>query len=171
MVNDKQKMARLITEERRVLTGSLHTVPDIHRLFNLHKCDWMARDLGTYSDEIVREFYAFYAAILRDSISKRSRPLAHFHFGSRVSGGHITCHDQTLSLWSYRGYIVVDGERAKWVAAPWLGIRKATLNFMAKFLWLLVRNRVSLTKVDNQVTWGRTVMVATLGLWSADLAL
>uniref|UniRef100_M1DUQ6 Integrase core domain containing protein n=1 Tax=Solanum tuberosum TaxID=4113 RepID=M1DUQ6_SOLTU len=39
MINDKQKMARTITEERRVLTGSLHTVPDIHRLFNFHMCD------------------------------------------------------------------------------------------------------------------------------------
>ncbi|KAG5621179.1 hypothetical protein H5410_006397 [Solanum commersonii] len=54
MVNDKQKMARLITKERRVLTGSLHTVPAIHRLFNLQKCDWMARDPGTYSEEIMR---------------------------------------------------------------------------------------------------------------------
>uniref|UniRef100_M1DR80 Integrase core domain containing protein n=1 Tax=Solanum tuberosum TaxID=4113 RepID=M1DR80_SOLTU len=45
-------MARLITEERRVLTGSLHTVPDIHRLFNFHKCDWMARDPGTYREEM-----------------------------------------------------------------------------------------------------------------------
>ncbi|KAG5590165.1 hypothetical protein H5410_040679 [Solanum commersonii] len=69
-------MARLITEERRVLIGSLLTVPDIHRLFNLHKCDWMARHLGTYSEEIVREFYASYATTLRGSISKRSKPLA-----------------------------------------------------------------------------------------------
>ncbi|KAG5599180.1 hypothetical protein H5410_030550 [Solanum commersonii] len=69
-------MGRLITEERRVLTGSLHTVPDIHRLFNLHKCDWMARDPGTYSEEIVWEFYASYAATLWGSISKRSKPLA-----------------------------------------------------------------------------------------------
>ncbi|KAG5580891.1 hypothetical protein H5410_051518 [Solanum commersonii] len=76
MVNDKQKMARLITEECRVLTGSLHTVPDIDRLFNLHKCDWMARDPRTYSKEIVRVFYASYAATLRSSISKRSKPLA-----------------------------------------------------------------------------------------------
>ncbi len=72
MINDKEKMARIVTEERRVLTGSLHTVPDIHRLFNLHKCDWMARDPGTYSEEIVREFYASYAATLRGSISKKS---------------------------------------------------------------------------------------------------
>uniref|UniRef100_M1DZG9 Integrase core domain containing protein n=1 Tax=Solanum tuberosum TaxID=4113 RepID=M1DZG9_SOLTU len=76
MINDKQKMARTITEERRVLTGSLHTVPEIHRLFNLHKCDWMARDPGTYSEEIVQEFYALYAATLRGSITKRSKPLA-----------------------------------------------------------------------------------------------
>uniref|UniRef100_M1DH31 Integrase core domain containing protein n=1 Tax=Solanum tuberosum TaxID=4113 RepID=M1DH31_SOLTU len=76
IVNDKQKMARLITEERRVLTGCLHAVLDIHRLFNIHKCDWMARDPGTFSEEIVREFYASYAATLRGSISKQSKPLA-----------------------------------------------------------------------------------------------
>ncbi|KAG5581491.1 hypothetical protein H5410_052118 [Solanum commersonii] len=68
-------MARLITEERRVLTGSLHTILEIHWLFNLHKCDWMARDPGTYSEEIVQEFYASYAATLRGSISKWSKPL------------------------------------------------------------------------------------------------
>uniref|UniRef100_M1DHR8 Integrase core domain containing protein n=1 Tax=Solanum tuberosum TaxID=4113 RepID=M1DHR8_SOLTU len=76
MKNDKEKMARLITEEHRVLTRSLHTVPDIHRLFKIHKCDWMARDLGTYSEEIVREFYASYAATLRGSIDKRAKPTA-----------------------------------------------------------------------------------------------
>ncbi|KAG5606312.1 hypothetical protein H5410_027804 [Solanum commersonii] len=45
-------MARIVTEDRRVLTGSLHTVPNIHCLFNLHKCDWMARDPTTYTKEI-----------------------------------------------------------------------------------------------------------------------
>uniref|UniRef100_M1DH75 Integrase core domain containing protein n=1 Tax=Solanum tuberosum TaxID=4113 RepID=M1DH75_SOLTU len=76
MKNDKEKMARLITEERRVLTGSLHTVPKIHRLFQRHKCKWMARELGTYIEEIVREFYASYAATLRGSIHKNARPTA-----------------------------------------------------------------------------------------------
>uniref|UniRef100_M1DXJ6 Integrase core domain containing protein n=1 Tax=Solanum tuberosum TaxID=4113 RepID=M1DXJ6_SOLTU len=76
MINDKQKMAQTITEERRVLIRSLHTVPDIHQLFNFHKCDWMVRDPGTYSEEIVQEFYALYAATLRGSITKRSKPLA-----------------------------------------------------------------------------------------------
>ncbi|KAG5596036.1 hypothetical protein H5410_037268 [Solanum commersonii] len=67
----------IVGELNRVLTGSLHTVPDIHRLFNLHKCDWIARDPGTYSEEIVREFYASYVATLRGSIFKRSKPLAY----------------------------------------------------------------------------------------------
>ncbi|KAG5606332.1 hypothetical protein H5410_027824 [Solanum commersonii] len=35
----------------------------------------MARDLGTYSEENVRQFYASYAATLRGSISKRSNPM------------------------------------------------------------------------------------------------
>ncbi|KAG5610301.1 hypothetical protein H5410_021582, partial [Solanum commersonii] len=204
MVNDKQKMARLITEKRRVLTGSLHTIPDIHRLFNLHKCDWIARDSGTYSEEIVREFYASYAATLRGSISKRSKPLAQAPFTStlvrgcpvdissatirRFLYGPIAGHSWSLNttefdyrwdivqsgafqrnaeqreaviLWLSR-YIAVDGERAEWVTALRLGIRKATLNFVAKFFWLLVRNRVSPTKVDNQVTWDRAVMVTAL---------
>ncbi|KAG5595790.1 hypothetical protein H5410_037022 [Solanum commersonii] len=204
MVNEKQKMARLITEERRVLTGSLHTVPDIHRLFNLHKCDWMARDPGTYSEEIVREFYASYAATLRGSISKRSKPLAQDPLTStlvrgcpvdispatirRFLYGPTAGHSWSLNTakFDYRWdivrsgafqrnseqqevvihwldkYITADGDRAEWVAAPRLGIRKATLTFMAKFFWLLVRNRVSPTKADNQVTWDRAVMVAAL---------
>ncbi|KAG5591370.1 hypothetical protein H5410_041884 [Solanum commersonii] len=160
-------MARLITEERRVLTGSLHTVPDIHRLFNLHKCDWMARDPGTYSEEIVREFYASYAATLRGSISKRSKPLAQDPLTSTLdivrSGAFQRNSEQREAMihWLAK-YIAADGERAEWVAAPRLGIRKATLTFVAKFFWLLVRNRVSPTKADNQVTWDRAVMVAAL---------
>ncbi|KAG5599363.1 hypothetical protein H5410_030733, partial [Solanum commersonii] len=134
-------MARLITEERRVLTGSLHTVPDIYQLFNLHKCDWMARDPRTYNEEIVREFYASYAATLYGSISKQSKPIA---------------QDPLTST------MVRDGESAEWVATPRLGIRKATLNFVAKFFWLLVHNRVSPTKANNQLTWDIAFMVAAL---------
>uniref|UniRef100_M1DI55 Integrase core domain containing protein n=1 Tax=Solanum tuberosum TaxID=4113 RepID=M1DI55_SOLTU len=61
-----------------------------------------------------------------------------------------------------RRYIAADGEHADLVAASRLGIWKATLNFVAKFFWLLVRNRVSPTKADNQVTWDRAVMVAAM---------
>ncbi|KAG5614513.1 hypothetical protein H5410_014337, partial [Solanum commersonii] len=195
MVNDKQKMVRLITEERRVLTGSLHTVLDIHRLFNLHKCDWMAREPGTYSEEMVREFYASYAATLRGSISKRSQPLAQDPLTSTlVRGCPVDIFPATIRRFLYgptqslttdgtlcgvvpsKGilsggeavihwlakYIVANGERVEWVAAPHLGIRKATLTFVAKFFWLLVCNRVSPTKADNQVTWNKAVMVAAL---------
>ncbi|KAG5581282.1 hypothetical protein H5410_051909 [Solanum commersonii] len=87
MKNDKEKMARLITEERRVLTRSLHTILDIHRLFKLHMYDWMARNLETYSEEIMREFYASYAATLRGSIEKRSNPTAQDPITSTIVRG------------------------------------------------------------------------------------
>uniref|UniRef100_M1APM8 Integrase core domain containing protein n=1 Tax=Solanum tuberosum TaxID=4113 RepID=M1APM8_SOLTU len=164
----------------------------------------MARDPGTYSEEIVPEFYASYAATLRGSISKRSKPIAQDPLTStmvrgcpvdishatisRFLYGPITGHSWSLNttefdyrwdivrsgafqrnaeqreaiiLWLAK-YIVADGERAECVATPWLGIRKATINFMAKFFSLLVRNRVSPTKTDNQLTWDRVVMVAAL---------
>uniref|UniRef100_M1DX37 Integrase core domain containing protein n=1 Tax=Solanum tuberosum TaxID=4113 RepID=M1DX37_SOLTU len=158
MINDKEKMALIVTEERRVLTGSLHTVPDIHQLFNLHKCDWMAREPGTYSEEMVWEFYASYAAILRGSISKWSKPIAQDPLSSTTRNAD---QREAVIPWLAK-YIAADGERAEWVAAPQLGIRKATLIFVAKFFWLLVRNRVAPTKADNQLTWDRAVIVAAL---------
>ncbi|KAG5580782.1 hypothetical protein H5410_051409 [Solanum commersonii] len=65
MNNAKEKMARTITKEHRVLTRSFHTIPDILQFFQRHKCEWMAHDPGTYSKEIVQEFYPSYAATLR----------------------------------------------------------------------------------------------------------
>ncbi|KAG5632062.1 hypothetical protein H5410_003779 [Solanum commersonii] len=142
-------MARLITEERRVLMGSLHTVPNIHRLFNLHKFDWMARDPGTYSEEIVWEFYASYAATLRGSISKRSKPLAQAPLTSTLVRGcprslttdgtscGVALSREMLSserlLYFGCQYIVARAQHAEWVAAPPGWHPKATLNFVAKF--------------------------------------
>lgn len=60
MLNDHQKMAHIITEERRILTGSLHTLSTIEELFKKHKCEWMERSRGRYNEEITREFYASY---------------------------------------------------------------------------------------------------------------
>lgn len=60
MLNDKVVMIRLVTLELRILTRSLHTVTKVHRLFNLHKFDWMAQDLGSYNEDIVREFNVSY---------------------------------------------------------------------------------------------------------------
>ncbi|KAG5599583.1 hypothetical protein H5410_030953 [Solanum commersonii] len=204
MINGKEKMARIVTEELRVLTGSLNTIPDIHWLFNLQKCDWIARDPGTYSEEMVWEFYASYAATLCGLISKQSKPIAQDPLTSTmvrsysVDISHATIsrflygptigHSWSLNtaefeyiwdivrssafqrnaeqreaviLWLAK-YIAADGECAEWVAAPWLGIRKAILNFVAKFFWLLVCNRVSPTKADNQLIWDRVVMVVAL---------
>jgi len=74
MMNEKERMARLIIEEHRALTRSLHTMPDIHTFFQRHMCEWMPCSPGSYSEEIVREFYASYAATLRGSIENLAKP-------------------------------------------------------------------------------------------------
>uniref|UniRef100_M1DV76 Integrase core domain containing protein n=1 Tax=Solanum tuberosum TaxID=4113 RepID=M1DV76_SOLTU len=143
-------MVRIVTDERIVLTGSLHTVPDIHWLFNLHKCDWMARDPGTYSEEIMREFYASYAATLRGSISRQSNPLAQDPLTSTMVRGCPRNAEQreTVILWLAK-YIAADDECAEWIATPRMGIQKATLNFAAKFFWLLWDRRGGAAPTDT----------------------
>jgi len=74
MMNEKERMSRLIIEEHWALTCSLHTVPDIHALFQRHMCEWMARSPGSYSEEIVKEFYASYTATFRGSIERLAKP-------------------------------------------------------------------------------------------------
>lgn len=54
--------------------GRLHTVLEVHLLFNKHKFEWVARSLGSYSEEIVREFYTSYVVTLRGSFDRRVRP-------------------------------------------------------------------------------------------------
>ncbi|KAG5571946.1 hypothetical protein H5410_061712 [Solanum commersonii] len=107
----------------------------------------MARDPGTYREKIVREFYASYAATLHGTISKKSNPLAQdplmstmvreFYYKWDIvrSGAFQRNAEQreAIILWLAK-YIIDDGERAK----------------------------VSPTKTDNQLTWDRAVMVATL---------
>ena len=63
-LTDKGVMTRTLTLERRVLTGSLPTMPEIHNLFTRHRLEWTARPFGRYSEEMVREFYASYLATL-----------------------------------------------------------------------------------------------------------
>ena len=67
-------MTQTLTIERRVLTGSLPTMPEIHNLFTRHRLEWTARPLGRYSEEMVREFYASYVATLRLRIDRRAAP-------------------------------------------------------------------------------------------------
>ena len=52
-LNEKGVMTRTLTLERRVLIGSLPTIPKIHNLFSTHRLEWKARPLGRYSDEMV----------------------------------------------------------------------------------------------------------------------
>ena len=47
---------------------------EIHNLFSRHCLEWTARPLGRYSEEVVREFYAFYVATLRSQIDRRAAP-------------------------------------------------------------------------------------------------
>ena len=73
-LTDKGVMTRTLTSERRVLTGSLPTMPEIHNLFTKHRLKWTARPLGRYSEEMVREFYASYVATLRSQIDRWATP-------------------------------------------------------------------------------------------------
>lgn len=41
-------------------------------------------------------------------------------------------------------------------------IKMASLTFVAKFFWLLVRHRLSPTLADNIVTWDRMILLANL---------
>ena len=50
-------------------------------------------------------------------------------------------------------HLSVDGEGADCVTEPKGAIKKANLNFTAKFLWLIVRHCLSPTAADNIVTW------------------
>lgn len=53
MRNEKRVMTWLVTEECRVFIGSFPIVPEVHKLFNLRKFYWMARDLDSQSENIV----------------------------------------------------------------------------------------------------------------------
>ena len=60
--------------ERRVLTVSLPTLPEIHNLFTIHRLEWTTPSLGRYSEELVREFYASYVDTLRSQIDWWAAP-------------------------------------------------------------------------------------------------
>ena len=43
-----------------VLTGSLNTVLALHTLFTYHKLELIARSVGPYNEDMVRDLYASY---------------------------------------------------------------------------------------------------------------
>ena len=74
LLNEKLVMTQLVIVDRRVLTRSLHIFADVHSLFTCHRLEWMARSLGSYREEVVREFYASYVMTLTGSLDTRAKP-------------------------------------------------------------------------------------------------
>uniref|UniRef100_M1DI66 Integrase core domain containing protein n=1 Tax=Solanum tuberosum TaxID=4113 RepID=M1DI66_SOLTU len=141
MLNKQEKIARLVTDERRVLTGSLSTTPAIHDFFRRHMCEWMERIPRSYSDELVREFYASYAASIRGSISKRAKPAARPPLEATLVWGFTVDISETTIGWvSFR-----------------VGIPEE-----CRATGLLLRNHVSPTQADNVLTWDQKVMIAAI---------
>lgn len=56
VLNDKAMMARLVTVERRVLTGSLHIVPNVQRLFTCHMLNKMGKSEGRKARRLFESF-------------------------------------------------------------------------------------------------------------------
>ena len=52
VLNDKGVITRLLTVKQIILIGRLHTILDVQRFFTHHRLEWMARSLGSYSDEM-----------------------------------------------------------------------------------------------------------------------
>ena len=73
-LTDKGVITRTLTLERRVLTRSLLTMPEIHNLFTRHRLERTASLLGRYSEKMVRELYESYVATLRSKIDRRAAP-------------------------------------------------------------------------------------------------
>ena len=65
-------MTRTLTLERQILMGSLPTMPKIYALFTRKRLEWMARDVGRYSEELVREFDTSYVATLPSYIDRQA---------------------------------------------------------------------------------------------------
>ena len=133
----------------------------------------MAHDIGTYNEEILREFYTFYAANLWGSIHKNARPSFHTPLTSTLVHGFSLNISKTTIRWfpycplcSPRASNTLEFDnvghcaRRKFLAEH--REKRGTLTFVAKIFLLLVQNLISPTKADNALTWDRVVMVASL---------
>ena len=67
-------MTQTLTLERRVLTGSLPTMPEIQNIFTIHRLEWIAHPLICHSEEMVQEFYASDVATLISEIDRSAAP-------------------------------------------------------------------------------------------------
>ena len=63
----------MVIVEQRILIGILQSFLDVLELFTRHGIKLIARRLGSYSMDIIREFYASYVENLRGSLDKRAK--------------------------------------------------------------------------------------------------
>lgn len=77
VLNYKGVMTKSFTVERRVLIGSQNAVPEVHGLFTRHRLEWMGKCVGSYSEEIVQEFYTSYVVTLRYNFDRQAKPSKH----------------------------------------------------------------------------------------------
>ena len=53
ILNDNIGMTRLVKFEQQFLTGRLHIVPEVHKMFTHHGLGWMACSQYSYREEVV----------------------------------------------------------------------------------------------------------------------
>uniref|UniRef100_M1E080 Integrase core domain containing protein n=1 Tax=Solanum tuberosum TaxID=4113 RepID=M1E080_SOLTU len=136
----------------------------------------MARDPGTYSGDIVREFYSSYATTLRGSISNRSKPMDQDPLTSNVVRGcpvdlsHATINRFLYGLTTGHPWSLNTAEfEYRWDVVRNSAFQRNAEQREVVILWLAKyiaadgeRAEVSPTKADNQLTWDKAIMVASL---------
>ncbi|TMW81335.1 hypothetical protein EJD97_010271 [Solanum chilense] len=133
---DKGFMTRTLTLERRVLTGSLPTMPTLRSQID--------RRAAPAKEVPLEQVRVWGVQLVKDD-----------HFLREPSLRETTKRWMALHL-------SVDGEGADWVIEPKGAIKKDNLTFTAKFLWLIVRHCLSPTAADNIITWDRAELMAAM---------
>uniref|UniRef100_M1DY48 Integrase core domain containing protein n=1 Tax=Solanum tuberosum TaxID=4113 RepID=M1DY48_SOLTU len=144
MLNDKGKLARLITEERMFLTGACTLYPRSTVSSNIIKSIHKNAKLRAHEPLTATLVRGFSMDIFEVTIrwflygTDRTWALNMAEFDYRwdiVRGGEFqrTAKKRETILHWLANYIATDGERAEWVTTPGLNIKKATLTFVAKF--------------------------------------
>ncbi|MCE0481296.1 hypothetical protein HAX54_038947, partial [Datura stramonium] len=108
-------------EDHKIRINALNEVPELKRLFEGYNMHWIAKISGKYSMEMMEAM---------KGIGKLSteEKLIHFRWMANI--------------------IVEDKEEAEWVTSR-NPIYKASLNFLARSWWSIVRHRLAPTVNDN----------------------
>ncbi|MCD7458896.1 hypothetical protein HAX54_039520 [Datura stramonium] len=145
-LNEKGNPNRSIQEDPWIQNNALNKVSELKRLFEAYNMHWMDETPGTYSMEMVHEFYANYYYTLEENAPSRSVIKKELELDSiwvraipvdisertitRVlMGGDYTMPTSTIEWMA--NIIVEDKEEAEWVMGR-KPIYKASLNILAK---------------------------------------